>query len=44
MQQLSIDEIGDSPHTANLIKTDLDLSMQFKKYCEFDFNESSYNS
>eukprot|EP00794_Sanderia_malayensis_P013533 gene13533-14941_t len=35
---------GDSHHTANLIKTDVDLSMQFKKYCELDFNDSSYNS
>eukprot|EP00794_Sanderia_malayensis_P021083 gene21083-23139_t len=35
---------GDSHHTANLIKTDVDLSMQFNKYCELDFNDSSYNS
>eukprot|EP00794_Sanderia_malayensis_P012384 gene12384-13658_t len=33
-----------SHHTANRIKTDVDLSMQFKKYCELDFNDSSHDS
>ncbi|KAK3729480.1 hypothetical protein QZH41_019941, partial [Actinostola sp. cb2023] len=35
---------GGSRRTANLIKTDADLSVQFEEYCKMEFNDSFYNS
>ena len=35
---------GSSQHTTNPIKTDADLSVQFKEYCNMEFNDSCYDS